>query len=71
MKQHQKPQNTPDITNTFNLFKTHLDSKLENMKDQLSTGNEFDSFGKQSKKELSVDVKYRGNKVQFTFDPCG
>jgi hypothetical protein len=38
---------TSDITDTFNLFKTYLDSKLENLKPQLSTGNDFDSFAKQ------------------------
>ena len=59
---------TSDITDTFNLFKTYLDSKLENLKDQLSTGNDFDSFAKQLKKEVSVKFKYEGNKLQFNFN---
>jgi hypothetical protein len=31
------------------------------------TGNDFDSFAKQLKKEVSVKFKYEGNKLQFNF----
>lgn len=39
-----RPEATSDIADTFNLFKSYLDSKLENPKDQLSTGNDFASL---------------------------
>lgn len=45
-----RPEATSDIADTFNLFKSYLDSKLENLKDQLSTGNDYDSLAKQIKK---------------------
>ena len=59
--EHHRPE-VPDITDTFNLFKTYLDSKLGNLKDQLSTGNDFDSLAKQLKKEVSVNFKHEGHK---------
>ena len=65
--EHNRPE-VPDITDTFNLFKTYLDSKLENLKDQLSTGNDFDSLAKQLKTEVSVNFKHEGNKIQFNFN---
>ena len=65
--EHNRPE-VPDITDTFNLFKTYLDSKLGNLKDQLSTGNDFDSLAKQLKKEVSVNFKHEGNKIQFNFN---
>lgn len=36
-----------DFADTFILFKTYLDSKLEHLKDQFSTGNDFDTLAKQ------------------------
>ncbi|XP_052719675.1 uncharacterized protein LOC128191583 isoform X1 [Crassostrea angulata] len=63
-----RPEATSDIADTFNLFKSYLDSKLENLKDQLSTGNDFDSLAKQIKKEVSVNFNHEGNKIQFNFN---
>lgn len=64
-----RPEATSDIADTFNLFKSYLDSKLENLKDQLSTGNDYDSLAiKQIKKEVSVNFNHEGNKIQFNFN---
>ena len=62
--EHNRPE-VPDITDTFNLFKTYLDSKLGNLKDQLSTGNDFDSLAKQLKKEVSVTSNTKGTKYSL------
>ncbi|XP_052713887.1 uncharacterized protein LOC128187501 [Crassostrea angulata] len=39
-----RPEATSDIADTFNLFKSYLDSKLENLKDQLSTDSSLASI---------------------------
>ena len=59
---------SPDLADTFNLFRSYLDSKLENLKEELSSGKEFDDFAKQLKKEVSVQFKHEGNKIQFEFN---
>lgn len=56
------------LADTFNLFKTYMDSKLENLNEEQSSGNDFDSLAKQFKKEVSVNFKHDENEMQFEFN---
>ncbi|XP_062618634.1 uncharacterized protein LOC134280240 [Saccostrea cucullata] len=64
--QTEKPSS--DLADTFNLFKTYFDSKLNTLKDELSVGNDFDDLAKKLKKDVSVSFKHEGNKIQFEFN---
>ncbi|XP_062571214.1 uncharacterized protein LOC134233244 [Saccostrea cucullata] len=64
--QTEKPSS--DLADTFNLFKTYLDSKLNTLKEELSVGNDFDDLAKKLKKDVSVSFKHEGNKIQFEFN---
>lgn len=57
-----------DLADTFNLFKSYLDTKLESLKEELSTGNDIENITKTIKKEVSVKFKNEGNKIQFNFN---
>lgn len=63
-----RPEATSDIADTFNLFKSYLDSQHDNRKDQLLTGNDFDSLAKQIKEKVSVNFNHEGNEIQFNFN---
>ena len=57
-----------DLADTFNLFKTYLDNKLESLKEELSTGNDIENLTKAIKKEVSVKFRSEGNKIQYQFN---
>ena len=57
-----------DLADTFNLFKTCLDNKLEFLKEELSTGNDIENLTKAIKKEVSVKFRSEGNKIQYQFN---
>ena len=58
-----------DLADTFNLFKSYLDNKLESLKEELScSGNDLENLTKTIKKEVSVKFKNEGNKIQYNFN---
>jgi hypothetical protein len=56
-----------DLADTFNLFKTYLDNKLESFKVELSSGNDTENITKAIKKDVSLKFRIEGNKIQY---PC-
>ncbi|XP_062572655.1 uncharacterized protein LOC134234596 [Saccostrea cucullata] len=65
---HSSPRVSADLADTFNLFKSYLDNKLDTLKEELSTGNDIENLTKTIKKEVSVKFKSEGNKIQFNFN---
>ena len=58
-----------DLADTFKLFKSYLDNKLESLKEEfLCSGNDLDNLTKTFKKEVSVKFKNEGNKIQYNFN---
>ena len=51
-----------DLADTFKLFKSYLDNKLESLKEEfLCSGNDLDNLTKTFKKDVSVKFKNEGN----------
>ena len=58
-----------DLADTFKLFKSYLDNKLESLKEEfLCSGNDLDNLTKTFKKEVSVKFNKEGNKIQYNFN---
>jgi hypothetical protein len=65
----EKAPDTANFADTFNLFRTYLDTKLESLKEELSvSGNDIDNITKSIKREVSVKFKHEGNKIQYNFN---
>jgi hypothetical protein len=68
----QTTEKAPDNANfadTFNLFQTYLDTKLDSSKEELLiSGNDIDNITKSIKREVSVKFKHEGNKIQYNFN---
>lgn len=55
-----------DLADTFNLFRTYLNSKPESFKEEISvSGKYIDNITKSIKREVSVAFKHEGNKIQY------
>ena len=59
-----------DIADTFNLFKTYLDSSLTAFKSDILEGQELREIElqKKLKKDIAASLKSPGNKIQFEFN---
>ena len=59
-----------DIADTFNLFKTYLDSSLNAFKTDILEGQEVREIElqKKLKKDVASSLKSPGNRIQFEFN---
>lgn len=56
-----------DLTDTFNLFRTYLDSKLESFKKEKSvSGKDIDNITKSIKREVSVNLNMKEIRFSIT-----